>query len=198
MARLLLRHGARVRGELSVPHGQAASCFPHYLTENEGAPDANGRVSLMSFARFVLRKEELVMLLAHHAAEEQKRDHHHQQQQQQQQQEQERQRRRREAAEEEADGLEAVADSRNDASFMHLCANRGCSARGSLRCARCLAVRYCGQPCQLAAWKEHKKKCRAAKTKTTKTKTARRGGKPVAGGSSIGGADGGGGGGNGA
>mmetsp|Transcript_77154 Transcript_77154/g.151114 ORF Transcript_77154/g.151114 Transcript_77154/m.151114 type:complete len:474 (-) Transcript_77154:208-1629(-) len=43
--------------------------------------------------------------------------------------------------------------------FVHLCANAACGAPGTLRCSRCLNVRYCGMPCQRSAWKEHKKVC---------------------------------------
>jgi TPR repeat protein len=48
----------------------------------------------------------------------------------------------------------------------HKCAAEGCSEDGSLQCARCKHVFYCGKSCQSKSWQLHKGPCKeAAKAK---------------------------------
>ena len=49
-----------------------------------------------------------------------------------------------------------------------ICDAEGCSEVGSLHCARCKEVFYCGKACQLKSWPQHKGPCKgvaAAKAK---------------------------------
>jgi MYND finger len=41
-----------------------------------------------------------------------------------------------------------------------ICAAEGCSEDGSLQCARCKGVFYCGKACQSKSWKLHKGPCK--------------------------------------
>ena len=41
------------------------------------------------------------------------------------------------------------------------CSNPSCSGAGLKKCTGCKQVRYCGQECQLAHWKAHKKNCKS-------------------------------------
>ena len=45
------------------------------------------------------------------------------------------------------------------------CSNPLCTNEGSLICTACRLVQYCGQPCQKADWRRHKKECKAAKAR---------------------------------
>jgi len=51
------------------------------------------------------------------------------------------------------------------AKLVYCCGNPGCSANEQthtlLNCTACGAIKYCGKPCQVADWKQHKPECRA-------------------------------------